>query len=275
MPSRLHPVHAALSALLLIGSPVAAEPPPAPPAQGAGAKTSPKPADPPGHAGGHGKGPAAGHGPAVDTGGHHHAHGGMPHRFEKAADWVQRFEGPEREAWQKPAQIVAALGDITGKTVVDLGAGTGYFLPYLSRAVGDKGKVLAVDIEADMVRHMKERAVREGLKNVEARQSTADDPALEPSSADRVLIVDVWHHVPQRPAFAKKLAAALRPLGALFIVDFKLDSPRGPPRKHKLGPEQIMADLKAAGLFAELAKVDLPDQYVVTARIATKPASPQ
>ncbi len=206
-------------------------------------------------------------GGAGDNGGHHHAHGGMPHRFEKAADWVKRFEGPERDAWQKPAVIVAALGDITGKTVVDLGAGTGYFLPHLSRAVGEKGKVLGVDIEADMVRYMKERAVREGLKNVDAQQSSADDPKLAVGSVDRVLIVDVWHHVPQRPSFAKKLAAALRPGGALFIVDFKLDSPRGPPRKHKLTSDQILADLKAAGLVAELAKVDLPDQYVVTARL--------
>lgn len=261
-------VFALLSGLVLMARPVVAE------SVAAGSARNAAPAQPavspaPGHdqPAGHGAGPGA----DADAGGHHHAHGGMPHRFEKAADWVKRFEGPERDAWQKPAQIVSALGDIAGKTVVDLGAGTGYFLPYLSRAVGNKGKVLAVDIEADMVRHMRERATREGLKNVEARQSTADDPKLEPASVDRVLIVDVWHHVPQRPGFAKKLAAALRPGGALFIVDFKLDSQRGPPRKHKLSPQQIQADLQAAGLVTELAQVDLPDQYIVVARAAAKP----
>lgn len=220
-----------------------------------------------GHGEGHGAGHGAGHGEGHGAGhGGGHSHGDMPHRFERAADWVKKFEGPERDAWQKPQTIVSALGEISGKTVVDLGAGTGYFLPHLSRAVGPAGQVLAVDVEADMVRHMQARAGREGLKNVRAQKGESDDPKLAPSSADRVLIVDVWHHIPARGEFAKKLAAALRPGGAIHIVDFKLDSPRGPPKKHKLTPESVIADLKAGGLVAELLKIDLPDQYVVVAR---------
>lgn len=209
---------------------------------------------------------AAGADRPTHGGDHHHAHGGMPHRFEKADEWVNKFEGPERDAWQQPAKVVAALGDIAGKTVADLGAGTGYFLPHLSRAVGPKGKVLALDVEADMVRYMKERATREGLANVEARQVTGGDPGLAAGSVHRVLVVDVWHHVPARGEYAKKLAAALAPGGAVYIVDFKLDSERGPPRKHKLAPESVMADLKAGGLAVELLKTDLTDQYIVVGR---------
>lgn len=234
------------------------------------AQTPSAPADKataPDHAAGHGADHGADHGAGHGAGhGDGHGHGGMPHRFERAADWVKKFEGPERDAWQKPQTIVAALGDIRGKTVVDLGAGTGYFLPHLSRAVGPSGQVLAVDVEADMVRHIGARAEREGLKNVRAQKSESDDPKLTPASADRVLIVDVWHHIPARGEFAKRLAAALRPDGAIYIVDFKLDSPRGPPKRHKLAPEAVIADLKAGGLQCELLKIDLPDQYVVVAR---------
>lgn len=228
-------------------------------APSAGRADGPSAAHTDGHNGGHAGGHTDGHG-----NGHHH--GGMPHRFERAADWVNKFEGPERDAWQKPQTLIAALGDVRGKTVVDLGAGTGYFLPHLSRAVGPSGQVLALDVEADMVRHMQARAEREGLKNVRAQKSEGDDPKLAAGSADRVLIVDVWHHIPARGEFAKKLAAALRKDGAIYLVDFKLDSERGPPKKHKLTPESVMADLKAGGLVCELLKVDLPDQYVVVAR---------
>ncbi len=242
-----------LSVLLLTAQPAAR-------GEAAPEKKDSAPATAPAPTAGHGPGHGPGHGHA-----HGHAHGSMPHRFERAADWVDKFEGPERDAWQKPQTVVAALGELGGKTVVDLGAGTGYFLPYLSRAVGPSGQVLAVDVEADMVRHMQARAEREGLKNVRAQKGESDDPKLSPGSADRILIVDVWHHIPARGEFGKKLAAALRKDGAIYIVDFKLDSPRGPPKKHKLAPGSVLADLKASGLSAELLKIDLPDQYVVVA----------
>src|SRR5262249_28911877 len=124
----------------------------------------------------------------------HHHHGPLVHRFESAEAWAKDLDDPARDAWQKPAEVIAALRIEPGMTVVDLGAGTGYFLPHLSRAVGPQGKVIALDIEADMVRYMKERAGREGLPNVEARQVSPSDPALPPGSVDRVLIVDTWHH---------------------------------------------------------------------------------
>lgn len=201
---------------------------------------------------------------------HKHQHGPLVHRFEHAEDWVKKFEGPERDAWQKPQEVVALLGDVMGKTVADLGAGTGYFLAFLSRAVGESGKVIALDIEPDMVRYMKERAARQGLKNVEVRKSEVADPGLPAGGVDRVMVVDVWHHIPERSAYGKKLLSALAPGGAVFIVDFKLESKHGPPKEHRLKPEQVMADLKEAGLVPELLQTTLTEQYVVVGR---KPAS--
>jgi SAM-dependent methyltransferase len=148
-------------------------------------------------------------------------------------------------------------------TVADLGAGTGYFEPYLSRAVGAGGRVLALDVEPDMVRHLRERAASEQLANVSAEVVATDDPKLPPASVDRVLVVDTWHHVPDREAYAKKLAAALTPGGMVAIVDFTREAAHGPPKHHRLDPEQVARELSAGGLEASIAPEALPDQYVV------------
>jgi predicted methyltransferase len=199
----------------------------------------------------------------------HHGHDPLVHRFQTAAEWAKDFDDPARDAWQKPAEVVAALGITPGMTVVDLGAGTGYFLPYLSRAVGPKGKVLALDIEPDMVRYMRERAAREGLAVVEPRVVALDDPGLVAGSIDRVLVVDTWHHVDGRPAYAAKLRAALAPGGAVFVVDFKIEAHHGPPPELRLAPERVMDDLRHGGLVPEIVAVELPEQYVVAGRRPT------
>lgn len=208
-----------------------------------------------------------GHDHHHDHGGHDHAHGGpLVHRFQNAEQWAKEFDDPARDAWQRPADVVQALKIAPGMTVADIGAGTGYFLPHLSRAAGDKGKVLGLDIEPDMVRYMKERAARQGLRNVEARVVALDDPQLPAGSVDRVLIVDTWHHIDGRAAYAAKLRAALAPGGAVFVVDFKLDAHRGPPPAHRLSPEQVMDELRRGGLVPEPIAVALPEQYVVAGR---------
>jgi cyclopropane fatty-acyl-phospholipid synthase-like methyltransferase len=205
--------------------------------------------------------------PAADGHHHHHDHGGpLVHRFENAAQWAKDFDDPARDAWQHPAEVIAALKITPGLTVADLGAGTGYFLPHLARAVGPKGKVLGLDIEPDMVRYMKERAAREGLANVEPRVVPLDDPQLPAGGVDRILIVDTWHHIDGRPAYVAKLRAALAPGGAVFIVDFKKDAHRGPPPEHRLGPEQVAAELRQGGLVPEVVEVGLPEQYIVLGR---------
>jgi ubiquinone/menaquinone biosynthesis C-methylase UbiE len=195
----------------------------------------------------------------------HPGHGPLVHRFERADEWAKVFDDPARDAWQRPDDVVAMLELAPGMTVADVGAGTGYFEGRLARAVGPSGAVLAEDIEPDMIRYLRERAAREGWRNVRAVQGTTDDPALPAGAVDRILIVDVWHHVADRRAFAAKLAAALRPGGAIAIVDFTRDAKHGPPPMHRLAPEAIVDDLAAAGLDARVAETKLPEQYVVVA----------
>ena len=206
-----------------------------------------------GHAGHHGHHPhegADGKGPLV-------------HRFEKADEWAPVFDDPTREAWQKPDQIVGALALAPGMTVADVGAGTGYFEARLSAAVGATGKVLAVDVEPDMVRYLGERAAREKTPNVTAVLATTDDPRLPQASVDRILIVDTWHHIADRVAYSRKLATALRPGGFVLVVDFTLESAKGPPAHHRIPPAQVASELAEAGLAASTVDAGLSEQFAV------------
>jgi SAM-dependent methyltransferase len=192
----------------------------------------------------------------------HHAHGGMPHRFEDADAWAKVFDDPARDAWQEPDRVIASLALDRTMTVADIGAGTGYFAVRIAPLVAE---VIATDVEADMVRYLRERAAREGHTNLRAVVTPPDDPLLAAGTVDRILVVDVWHHLGDRRAYAQKLAAALAPDGFIAVVDFTLDAKHGPPPEHRLAPEAVIGDLEAAGLDASVA-LELTEQYVIHAR---------
>lgn len=189
----------------------------------------------------------------------------MHRRFDNAESWAKVFDDPARDEWQQPDRVITALELAPNMDVADIGAGTGYFAVRLARAVPD-GRVIATDIEPDMVRYMTDRAAREHDTNLRAVLTPPTDPQLAAGSLDRILVVDVWHHLGDRAAYARSLAAGLRPGGRLAVVDFKLDSTRGPPREHRLAPDEILADLRSAGLAASLSPPTLPDQYIVIGR---------
>ncbi|MCH9651408.1 MAG: methyltransferase domain-containing protein [Deltaproteobacteria bacterium] len=197
-----------------------------------------------------------------------HAHGsqGMHHDFSDAERWYQIFEGDDRDQWQRPVEVVFLMQVQPGMTVADIGAGTGYFLPYLAAAVGPQGKVLGLDPEANLVHFMKERANQQGWSNAEIRRIPFDSPQLVDGSTDRILIVNTWHHIEDRPTYSATLAKTLTPDGRIYVVDFTKESPRGPSVNHRLPPEQVIKELRRGGLEAEVVDTDLPWQYVVVAR---------
>jgi len=201
-------------------------------------------------------------------GAHPRADGDTSHRhdFSDAERFARIFDDPDRDQWQRPAEVVTLLELAPGMTVVDLGAGTGYFVPHLAEAVGPEGRVLALDVEPNMVRHMRARFEAAGLENVSARVVPPDRPGLEAGSVDRILIVDTWHHISQRERYAALLRESLRPGGAVYVVDFTTDSPHGPPVEMRLDAEQVSAELFAAGLEVEVLPESLPWQYVVRGR---------
>ena len=203
-------------------------------------------------------------------GGHAHGehaagdHATVHHRFDDVARWSAVFDDPERDAWQKPAELVTALGIQPGQAVADIGAGTGYFNPYLAAAVGADGRVIAVDIETSLVLHMQARAKRDGTPQVEARLGIPSDPMLGTAEADWVLVVDTYHHIGDRTDYFTKLHRAMKPGGKLVIIDFVKDAdiPVGPPPEARIAAEQVTEELGKAG-WEPVAEHDalLPWQY--------------
>jgi ubiquinone/menaquinone biosynthesis C-methylase UbiE len=167
------------------------------------------------------------------------------HRFDNAAEWAESFDDPARDEWQMPSRVIDALDISPGQIVADIGAGTGYFTVRLARATA-KPIVYAVDIESSMIEHVRHRAMAEGLSNVTAVQAAADHPSL-PEPVDVALIVDTFHHIPNRVAYFTTLRGMLKAGGRVAIVDFRKDSPAGPPVEFRFTPEQIRAELEAAG----------------------------
>lgn len=194
---------------------------------------------------------------------HPHHHAGGHHGFADAERFAAVFDHPERAEWQRPEEVIELLALEPSMRVVDLGAGTGFFLPYLSAAVGADGAVIALDTESAMIDYLTQRIAREELANVRARRVAPSDPELEPGSVDRILIVDTWHHVEDRSAYAARLAGALAPSGRLMIVDFTMDADPGPPIEMRLAPETVRGELESAGFRARILEEDLPHQYIV------------
>jgi predicted methyltransferase len=188
------------------------------------------------------------------------------HRFSDAERWAHVFDDPKRDAWQKPHEVIQALALKPDAVVADIGAGTGYFAARLARMLPN-GKVYAVDVEPDMVKYLAERAAKEKLANLIALAGTADDARL-PEKADVILLVDVYHHIDRRDRYFRRLRESLKPGGRLAVIDFRMDSPAGPPRSARIAPERVAAELKAAGYSLSQEHGFLPRQYFLVFRPA-------
>ena len=185
---------------------------------------------------------------------------GVFHRkFEDANKWAKEFDNPERDAWQKPEEILDALHLNPTSSVADIGAGTGYFSVRIASRI-PKGKIFAVDVEPDMVRYLGERAQREHLTNLIPVQAGANAANLS-EPVDVVLVVDTYHHIGNRKQYFAKLKSSLRPTGRLAIVDFRADSPSGPPVQYRISPERVTEELNAAGYSLMETLQFLPRQY--------------
>ena len=186
------------------------------------------------------------------------------HDFRDATKWAQVFDDPRRDEWQKPNQVIGVLGLAPDATVADIGAGTGYFALRLSPAV-PKGRVYAVDVETEMVKYLALRAAARGLANVIAVRGAPDDPRL-PGKVDLVLLVDTYHHIEDREFYFSKLRGMLKPGGRLAVIDFKADSPEGPPADARIAPETVRAELDRAGFLVAEEHTFLPYQYFLVFR---------
>jgi SAM-dependent methyltransferase len=183
----------------------------------------------------------------------------MEHRFDDPDALAKRFDDPARDTWQLPARVISTLGLKPGQIVADIGAGTGYFSIRLARSVAAP-KVYAVDIEPAMVTHLRHRAAAENLSNVVAVQAAADSPKL-PEPVDLVLVVDTYHHIGDRVSYFRKLQQSLRLGGRVAIIDFRPDSPEGPPAEFRFSPEKFKSEMTQAGYRLAAQHDFLPRQY--------------
>jgi ubiquinone/menaquinone biosynthesis C-methylase UbiE len=175
------------------------------------------------------------------------------------------LEGPDRDAWQRPDQIMDALRIYDGNVVADLGAGGGWFTVRLARRVGPKGMVYAEDIQHQMIESINRRVEREGLqKRVITKLGTASDPGLPQGALDAVLIVDAYHEMEQPVTLLRNLAQSLKRDGRIGIVDFTSEGGGpGPPVEERVDPQRVIKDAEEAGLRLTSRERFLRYQYML------------
>jgi len=188
------------------------------------------------------------------------------HTFEEL---TRRFEDPSRDAWQKPDQVINLLGDINGKTVVDIGAGTGYFTFRLAQ---NGARVVAADVDDDFQNFIASRKkdLNYSDEQIILKKVPYDSPELTPSSADAVIIVNTYHHIEDRVPYFRKVYTGLVKDGLLMIVDFKKDQPDpeapGPPYEMRIAKEEVIEELKQSGFTEFSVDTDLLSyQYIIRA----------
>lgn len=191
------------------------------------------------------------------------------HRISISAQ-ASSFESEERASWQKPDLILDKMGDLKEKTVADIGAATGYFTFRLA----DRGaRVLSLDVDDSWIDYLKEKKAklkdRETAGRVEIRKIPYHSPELSPEEADRVLLVNVYHHLNRdsRIDYLKRIGAGLKKNGKLFIIDFyDRERPVGPPPGHYLVPEEtVLFELKESGFQVVEQNKELPYQFFIIA----------
>jgi len=194
--------------------------------------------------------------------GHHHGQG-EAQRFKPFDDvdaYIRHLERGDRAAWQKPEKVVAWLGLKGDETLVDVGAGSGYFTFRFTNALPG-GRVVATDIEQAMLDHIRAQADKAGVRNLSTALATATDPRI-PAKADIVFVCNVYHHIPDRPAWLASVKRQMRPGARLIFLEFTAESPVGPPARIRLSPAALTAELEAAGFRrTELNTELLPHQY--------------
>jgi SAM-dependent methyltransferase len=179
----------------------------------------------------------------------------------QGVDWLERSE---REQEEEPDKALDALGSLTGLTVADVGAGSGYFTVRLAARVGPKGRVYANDLQPEMLKILGARLTREKVANVSLVQGAVDHPRLPAESIDLVLMVDVYHEFSEPQKMLRAIRASLKPTGRLVLLEYRKEDPDVPIRfEHKMTVREATLELEAEGF--RLSKVDgrLPRQHIL------------
>ena len=178
---------------------------------------------------------------------------------------IERFESPERDTYQQPEKVLEYLGDLDGKRIMDIGAGSGYF----SLKLAEHGaQVIAADVSEDFQAVIKKRIEENNIENIELRKIPYDSPNLEDAEVDKVIIVNTYHHIENRVDYFAKVKQGIKPGGELVVIDFfKKEIPVGPPSNHKIDLETVKKELEEAGYTNLVVNKDLLEyQFIIRAK---------
>jgi ubiquinone/menaquinone biosynthesis C-methylase UbiE len=189
-----------------------------------------------------------------------------PHQMHRLHDdpkaYIGALEDPKRDSYQKPHEVLTALKITPGEVIADIGAGSGYFTFRLSHFVGAKGKVYAVDVSPDMIKHINRRIRETKATNVISVLADGDDPLLPDQSVNRFFICDVWHHIENQTKYLGLMKRMLKPGGEIVMIDFhKKELPFGPPMEIKIAREDLIKQFNANGFHLAKEHTFLPYQY--------------
>jgi ubiquinone/menaquinone biosynthesis C-methylase UbiE len=184
-----------------------------------------------------------------------------PYMSYLGADWLIREEREREEACEKLLKILKVE---PGAVICDMGCGNGYYSLKLAKLVGEKGRVLGVDIQPEMLSLLKKRTTAEGVKNVEPILGTLIDPKLPKAGVDLILLVDVYHEFSHPEHMLKAIRESLKPEGQIVLVEFRAEDRDVPIKpEHKMSQKQIMKEIPANGYKLVRQYDELPWQHVM------------
>ena len=176
--------------------------------------------------------------------------------------YIGALEDPQRDAYQKPHEVLTALNLKPGEVIADIGAGSGYFTFSIAHHLGPEGKVYAVDVSPDMILHLNRRIRDLKTTNVVSVLADPDDPLLPEQSVNRFFICDVWHHVESPSKYLGMIKKMLKPGGQVIMIDFhKKELPFGPPMAMKIAREDLVKQMESNGFRLANEHSFLPYQY--------------
>ena len=179
----------------------------------------------------------------------------------QAAGWLER---PDRETEERTDLLVEAMQLKPKEVVADIGAGSGYFCWRMAKLVGPEGRILAVDIQQEMLDDLEKRAGISGVENVQTVRGEVHDPKLEPDSCDLILLVDVYHEFSHPVPMLAAMRTALKPDGVVALVEFRGEDPEVPIKtEHKMSKDQIKKEWEANGFSLDREFDGLPWQHLM------------
>ena len=182
----------------------------------------------------------------------------------ESAAWLER---PQRVAEEQPDQLVSLLGLRRGETVADIGAGTGYFTRRLAQAVGPGGRVLAEDVQPEMLTFLKDLSARLGLTNITPVLGSTTDPRLPAAAVDLALMVDVYHEFDFPYEMMQGICRALKPRGLVILVEYRGEDHNVPIKPlHKMTQAQVKKEMSVLPLEWVQTVERLPRQHILVFR---------